>query len=109
MRRVVFAHSVLSRPRAQDSAQRDRVAAKNGLESYAFNIKNTVDDEKLKDKISPEDKATITSKCEEVLKWLDMNQVCCVLLICRISILVKFIFLFRFSFASSGGLLNAFE
>lgn len=70
-------HSVCCPSRTQDSAQRDRVAAKNGLESYAFNIKNTVDDEKLKDKISPEDKATITSKCEEVLKWLDMNQVCC--------------------------------
>ena len=58
----------------EDELQRDRVAAKNGLESYAFNIKNTIEDEKLKDKISPEDKKTIEDKCDEVLKWLDMNQ-----------------------------------
>lgn len=59
---------------SEDSAQRDRVAAKNGLESYAFNIKNTIEDEKLKDKLSPEDKEAITTKCDETLKWLDLNQ-----------------------------------
>merc|ERR1712107_75175 len=29
----------------------DRIAAKNGLESYCFNMKSTIEDEKLKDKI----------------------------------------------------------
>lgn len=32
----------------EDDKQRDRVQAKNSLESYAFNIKSTVEDEKLK-------------------------------------------------------------
>nr|2P32_A Chain A, Heat shock 70 kDa protein A [Caenorhabditis elegans]2P32_B Chain B, Heat shock 70 kDa protein A [Caenorhabditis elegans]2P32_C Chain C, Heat shock 70 kDa protein A [Caenorhabditis elegans]2P32_D Chain D, Heat shock 70 kDa protein A [Caenorhabditis elegans]2P32_E Chain E, Heat shock 70 kDa protein A [Caenorhabditis elegans]2P32_F Chain F, Heat shock 70 kDa protein A [Caenorhabditis elegans] len=45
-----------------------------GLESYAFNLKQTIEDEKLKDKISPEDKKKIEDKCDEILKWLDSNQ-----------------------------------
>eukprot|EP01134_Creolimax_fragrantissima_P003267 CFRG3267T1 len=60
--------------KGEDEEQRERVAAKNGLESYAFNIKNTIEDPKLADKLEADDKATINTKCEEVLKWLDSNQ-----------------------------------
>lgn len=63
------------RYRTEDDAQRDKVTAKNTLESLAFNMKSTVEDEKLKDKISPEDKKTIVDKCNEVIAWLDRNQV----------------------------------
>merc|ERR1712224_593004 len=42
-----------------DEKQRDRVSAKNALESYAYSMKQTVEDEKVKDKISEEDKKTI--------------------------------------------------
>merc|ERR1711963_510437 len=52
----------------------DRVAAKNGLESYAYQLKNSVDEEALKDKLSPEDKKTIQDKASEVISWLDNNQ-----------------------------------
>ena len=38
--------------KADDEKQKDRVSAKNALESYAFNMKQTIEDEKLKDKIS---------------------------------------------------------
>uniref|UniRef100_A0A672FUR0 Heat shock cognate 71 kDa protein n=1 Tax=Salarias fasciatus TaxID=181472 RepID=A0A672FUR0_SALFA len=62
------------RYKAEDDVQRDRVAAKNALEAYAFNIKGTVEDEKLKDKISDEDKQKILDKCTEVISWLDKNQ-----------------------------------
>lgn len=61
--------------KAEDDVQREKVAAKNGLESYAFNMKSTVEDEKLKDKISDEDKQKILDKCNEVISWLDRNQV----------------------------------
>jgi len=37
-------------------------------------LKNSVNDEKLADKIQEEDKTTIMSKVEETLKWLDDNQ-----------------------------------
>merc|ERR1719319_2198545 len=42
--------------KSADEAQRDRVTAKNALESYCFNMKSTVDDDKVKDKISAEDR-----------------------------------------------------
>jgi len=58
----------------EDKAAQERVQAKNELESYAFQMKQTVDDEKLKDKISSEDRATLTAKCDEVINWLDNNQ-----------------------------------
>lgn len=61
--------------KAEDDVQREKVAAKNGLESYAFNMQSTVEDEKLKDKISEEDKKKILDKCKEVINWLDRNQV----------------------------------
>merc|ERR1712152_46922 len=60
--------------KADDEKQKERIAAKNNLESYCFNMKSTVEDEKFKDKISDSDKQTITSKCYETIKWLDANQ-----------------------------------
>jgi len=59
---------------ADDKKQADRVAAKNGLESYAYQLKNSVDEEGVKDKLSPEDKKTIQDKASEVISWLDNNQ-----------------------------------
>jgi heat shock protein 1/8 len=58
----------------EDEEQKNRISSKNSLESYAFNMKSTVDDEKLKDKISEEDKKAIMDKCNEVIAWLDSNQ-----------------------------------
>ena len=61
--------------KGEDEAQRERITAKNALESYAFNMKSTIEDEKLKDKLSEEDKTKIMEKCTEVINWLDANQV----------------------------------
>ena len=52
--------------KAEDETQKERIAAKNALESYAYNMKSTVEDDKLKDKISADDLKTITDKCNEV-------------------------------------------
>jgi len=60
--------------KAEDDQQKERIAAKNGLESYCFNMKSTVEDDKLKGKISEADLKTISDKCEETIKWLDQNQ-----------------------------------
>nr|XP_033500404.1 heat shock 70 kDa protein 1-like [Epinephelus lanceolatus] len=60
--------------KAEDDVQRDRISAKNSLESYAFNMKSSVQDENLKDKISEEDKKKVTEKCEETITWLENNQ-----------------------------------
>merc|ERR1712029_158740 len=58
----------------EDNKQKDRISAKNGLESYCFNMKTTIEDEKVADKISEDDKKKITEKCDEAIKWLDANQ-----------------------------------
>jgi len=58
----------------EDEVQRDRITAKNSLESYCFNMKQTIEDEKLKDKISSEDRSKLEDACNEAIKWLDNNQ-----------------------------------
>merc|ERR1712126_645066 len=60
--------------KAEDEKQKERIAAKNGLESYCFNMKSTLEDEKLKDKISEDERKSIVSKCDDALSWLDSNQ-----------------------------------
>merc|ERR1712176_1508215 len=55
--------------KAEDEKQKERISAKNNLESYCFNMKSTVEDDKFKDKISDSDKETITKKCDETIKW----------------------------------------
>jgi len=58
----------------EDEIAKGKIAAKNSFESYIFNVKNTLDDEKLKDKISADDRSTIEKKTSELLAWLDANQ-----------------------------------
>ncbi|MGH0159265.1 UNVERIFIED_CONTAM: hypothetical protein FKN15_006251 [Acipenser sinensis] len=60
--------------KSEDDVQREKVSSKNALESYAFNMKSTVEDEKLEGKISDEDKQKILEKCNEIIGWLDKNQ-----------------------------------
>ena len=60
--------------KADDDKQRDRIQAKNTLESYAYNMKSTVEVEKVKDKISEEDRTLLTEKCREVIEWLERNE-----------------------------------
>nr|QQY02552.1 heat shock cognate 71 kDa protein 1 [Cryptocotyle lingua] len=60
--------------KADDEVQRDRVAAKNALEGYAYSMKQTVEDEKVQDKIPEADRKLIAEKCSEVISWLDSNQ-----------------------------------
>merc|ERR1711902_56771 len=60
--------------KAEDEKQKERIAAKNGLESYCFNMKSTLNDEKLQEKISEDEKQAISSKCDEAVKWLDSSQ-----------------------------------
>jgi len=63
------------RYKEEDDKQRDCLQAKNALESYAFNMKQTIEDEKLKDKISEDDRKAVLDKCNEVISWIDSNQV----------------------------------
>jgi L1 cell adhesion molecule like protein len=58
--------------KAEDEAEAGRIQAKNGLESYAYSLKNTLSEGKLQ--ISEEDKKKVDDKINEVISWLDNNQ-----------------------------------
>merc|ERR1712002_824487 len=60
--------------KGEDDKQKERISAKNGLESYCFNMKSTMDDEKIKGKISEDEKKIVVNKCDQALNWLDSNQ-----------------------------------
>merc|ERR1712170_149805 len=57
----------------EDKQHQDKVAAKNSLESYAYSMKSTMDDEKVKDKIDEADRTAILDKIKEITDWLDDN------------------------------------
>ena len=60
--------------KADDEKQKERIDAKNGLESYCFNIKSTVEDSNIKDKLDESERKVITDKCKEAIEWLEKNQ-----------------------------------
>jgi len=57
-----------------DKKQRERIEARNGLENYAYSMKNTISDEQVASKLEASDKQTITDAVDEALKWLESNQ-----------------------------------
>merc|ERR1711974_3857 len=59
---------------ADDKKQADRVKANKELEGYAYQLKSSIDDASVGDKLSNEDKETIRSKASETIEWLDNNQ-----------------------------------
>jgi len=58
----------------EDEMHKKKIEAKNGLENYAYNMRNTVNDDKVKDKIDPSDKETVENAVNETIKWLEENQ-----------------------------------
>ncbi|KAE8573711.1 heat shock 70 kDa protein cognate 2 [Halyomorpha halys] len=58
--------------KAEDEKQRERVNARNQLESYCFSVKQAAED--AASKLSDEDKKTITDQCSSALSWLDSNS-----------------------------------
>lgn len=61
------------RYKQQDEAIKRKIEAKNGLESYAYNVKNSINDEKMRDKISQEDRNIIENKVQELTRWIESN------------------------------------
>jgi heat shock protein 5 len=58
----------------EDRKVKEKVEAKNELESYVYSLKNQLNDkEKLGGKLSADEKETITNAVEEKIKWLESN------------------------------------
>jgi len=60
--------------RAEDEANRVKIEAKNGLENYCFTMRNTLQEEKLKEKFESGDKEKIEKALQDSLDWLEKNQ-----------------------------------
>jgi L1 cell adhesion molecule like protein len=60
--------------KAEDEEVKKKVDAKNGLENYAYNMKNTIRDEKVAGQLNPSDKQAIEQAVESTIQWLDQNQ-----------------------------------
>uniref|UniRef100_A0A8C9TYP3 Endoplasmic reticulum chaperone BIP n=1 Tax=Scleropages formosus TaxID=113540 RepID=A0A8C9TYP3_SCLFO len=59
----------------EDRKLKERIDARNELESYAYSLKNQVGDkEKLGGKLSAEDKEAIEKAVEEKIEWLESHQ-----------------------------------
>lgn len=58
----------------EDKATAERITARNGLENYAFSLKNQVaDQEGLGGKIDDDDKETLNAAIQEATEWLEQN------------------------------------
>ena len=60
--------------KAEDEAESGRISAKNGLESYAYSLKNTIQDPKAAEKLEGGDKEKLQSEIDSTVSWLDDNQ-----------------------------------
>lgn len=62
------------RYKSEDEANRARVEAKNSLENYTFQVRNSINDEKLAGQISEADKTKINEAISRATTWLNSNQ-----------------------------------
>uniref|UniRef100_A0A0D6R5C5 Heat shock protein 70 n=1 Tax=Araucaria cunninghamii TaxID=56994 RepID=A0A0D6R5C5_ARACU len=60
--------------KAEDEELKKKIESKNTLENYAYNMRNTIKDEKISGKLDPSDKKKIEVAVDEAIQWLDGNQ-----------------------------------
>lgn len=60
--------------KAEDEELKKKVESKNSLENYAYNMRNTIRDDKIAGKLDPADKKKIEDAVDEAISWLDGNQ-----------------------------------
>jgi heat shock 70kDa protein 1/2/6/8 len=58
----------------EDEQLRKKVDAKNALENYLYSVRNTLRDDKWKDKITEDEKKTVTSKLDTLTSWFESNK-----------------------------------
>ena len=60
--------------KSEDEEHKKKVEAKNSLENYAYNMRNTIRDEKIASKLAADDKKKIEDAIDAAISWLDANQ-----------------------------------
>merc|ERR1719281_171804 len=58
----------------EDKQAKEKIDAKNSLESYCYSMKNTISEDKFKEACSDDDKKAIEDKVQEVMQWLDTAE-----------------------------------
>jgi heat shock protein 1/8 len=58
---------------AEDKAAFERVEARNGLEGYLYNLRNSLKEDKVKEKLGDADVAKALDSIDERIKWLEEN------------------------------------
>ena len=57
----------------EDKIIKDRIDSRNGLESYLYNLKNSMEDDTRSNNVSVEDKKELQDMIDETLDWMDEN------------------------------------
>ncbi|KAL3678057.1 hypothetical protein R1sor_021013 [Riccia sorocarpa] len=60
--------------KSEDEDHKKKIESKNGLENYAYNMRNTIKDEKIASALSPADRKKIEEAVDAAVEWLDNNQ-----------------------------------
>jgi len=60
--------------KAEDEDHKKKIDAKNALENYAYNMRNSVRDTNVGGKLSSEDKKAVETAIDGAIAWLDANQ-----------------------------------
>ncbi|XP_075634195.1 heat shock cognate 70 kDa protein-like [Castanea sativa] len=60
--------------KVEDDEYRKKVKAKAALENYAYQVRNTINDEKIGAKLAPAAKKNIKDAVEQAIQWLDDLQ-----------------------------------
>ncbi|XP_075667987.1 heat shock cognate 70 kDa protein-like [Castanea sativa] len=60
--------------KAEDDEHRKKVKAKEALENYAYDMRSTINNEKIGSKLAPAAKKNIQDAIEEAIEWLDGLQ-----------------------------------
>merc|ERR1711998_775951 len=58
----------------EDAKAKERIDAKNALESYCYQMKNTISEDKFKSAVSEDELKQVEDKVGEVMQWLDTAE-----------------------------------
>lgn len=56
-----------------DEQRKNQVEAKNNLEQFIYQAEHMIKDDKVKDKLTEEDKSSVQNKCNDLHQWLSSN------------------------------------
>ena len=59
--------------KADDEAAKSKIEARNGVENFAFSLRNSLKEEQIKSKLDDADVKTLEDKVNETIQWLEAN------------------------------------